>query len=355
MTERRYDIDWLRVIAIGLLLIYHIAIVFQPWGVLIGFMQSSESLTSVWTPMTLLNIWRIPLLFFVSGMGVAFAIRKRNMKALLKERTIRILIPFLAGIVFITPLHVFVWQQYYNQELSYNISQSHLWFLLNIFIYIILLAPLFYFIKKKSEGRFMNRVKRILGNPFGPGLIMIPFALEAVLAQPELFELYAQTLHGYFLGFLAFFFGFILVETGNAFWETTRKIRWILLGLAFLFYLLRWYYYDLRSPSYLMSIESNLWIFSVFGFAYKHLNHPGKILRYLSDAAYPVYILHMLFLFMASSLILPLHFPTWIKLLLIIALTFSGCMLTYELLIRRVNLLRPLFGLKLKSFKRPQI
>ena len=89
-TNRRYDIDWLRVITIGLLLIYHIAIVFQPWGVFIGFIQSDRSLESLWIPMTMLNVWRIPLLFFVSGMGVCFAIRKRNWKQLLLERTQRI-------------------------------------------------------------------------------------------------------------------------------------------------------------------------------------------------------------------------------------------------------------------------
>ena len=58
-TDRRHDIDWLRVIAIGLLLIYHIAIIFQPWGLFIGFIQSEESVKALWTPMTMLNVWNI--------------------------------------------------------------------------------------------------------------------------------------------------------------------------------------------------------------------------------------------------------------------------------------------------------
>src|SRR5882762_7299013 len=70
--NRRYDIDWLRVIAIGLLLIYHIAIGFQPWGIMIGFITNDESWFSLWTPMMMFNIWRILFLFFVSGMGVYF-------------------------------------------------------------------------------------------------------------------------------------------------------------------------------------------------------------------------------------------------------------------------------------------
>lgn len=76
ITERRHDIDWLRVIAIGLLLIYHIAIIFQPWAMFVGFIRSTESLEKLWTPMTMLNVWRIPFLFYVSGMGFYFAMKK---------------------------------------------------------------------------------------------------------------------------------------------------------------------------------------------------------------------------------------------------------------------------------------
>ena len=92
-TERRHDIDWLRVIAIGLLLIYHIAIVLQPWAMFIGFIKSEESMENLWKLMSLLNVWRIPFLFFVSGMGVYFAIRKRTWRQLTIERSRRILLP----------------------------------------------------------------------------------------------------------------------------------------------------------------------------------------------------------------------------------------------------------------------
>ena len=53
--ERRYDIDWLRVIAIGLLVIYHVAIAFQPWGGMIGFITAKNFWTDVWFPMSMLK------------------------------------------------------------------------------------------------------------------------------------------------------------------------------------------------------------------------------------------------------------------------------------------------------------
>ena len=101
---RRYDIDWVRVIAIGLLLLYHVAIAFQSWGVMIGFIATKKPWASLWIPMTMLNVWRIPLLFFVSGMGVYFAIQNRNWKQLLQERASRILLPLVFGMLAIVPI-----------------------------------------------------------------------------------------------------------------------------------------------------------------------------------------------------------------------------------------------------------
>ena len=118
-TNRRYDIDWLRVIAIALLLIYHVVIVFQPWGFYIGFIQSVETSNAIWILMALLNVWRIPLLFFVSGMGVCFALRRRDCKQLLLDRARRILLPLIFGSFLIVPIHLFIFQKYYEQEICY--------------------------------------------------------------------------------------------------------------------------------------------------------------------------------------------------------------------------------------------
>jgi len=286
-TERRYDIDWLRVIAIGLLIIYHIGFVFLPWGVFIGFIQNGESIDGIWNPMSMLNVWRIPLLFFVSGMGVRFAIQRRNWKQLILERTRRILVPFVFGVFCIVPLHLFVWQLFYNQDITYSIRVSHLWFLAYIFIYVLVLSPLFFWLKRTEGGRFHRGLKKLLGSPLGLLSMIAVFVLEAVLVKPETFETYSMTLHGFLLGMLAFLFGFIVVHAGDVFWLTVQKWRWLLLLLAAALFSFRYIEYELLAPNYLKAIESNLWIFTVFGFGYKYLNYPSKALQYLSQAAYP--------------------------------------------------------------------
>ena len=343
---RRYDIDWLRVIAIGLLLFYHIAISFQPWGVFIGFIQSEKSLESLWVPMSMLNVWRIPLLFFVSGMGVCFAIGKRNLKQLLQERVKRILLPFLFGLFFIVPIHLLIWQKYYKQDIDYSLNPGHLWFLANIFIYVILLSPVFFYLRRNENGKINRCLKKLYGNPLGLLLIVVPFILEAVLVKPEIYEMYAMTLHGLLLGLLAFFFGFTCIQSGNTFWQTILKWRWLFLSVAVILFLVRFIEFDLKAPNYLMAIESNMWIFALFGFAYKYLNHPSKTLRYLSQGAYPIYIIHMIFLYLGSFLILPLGIPTILEFIIIVVFTGIGCFTMYDLIIKRASFLRPLFGLK---------
>lgn len=345
-VNRRYDIDWLRVIAIGLLLIYHIAIVFQPWAVLIGFPQNDTSLESIWVPMSILNVWRIPLLFFVSGMGVSFAMRKRTLKQLFLERTRRILLPFLFGVFFIVPVHVFIWLKFYNQDLEYGPGQGHLWFLANIFIYVIVLSPIFYLIKKNSNSKIVQRLISLFKSPIALLVIAGVFVLESALVKPEIYTLYAFNIHGYILGFLAFLFGYLSILAGDGFWHNLLKWKWWLLFSSILLFTFRYVQFDMLAPNYLLAFESCLWVFTVFGFAFRYLNKPGKTLTYLSQGAYPIYITHMIFLYLGSMLILPLGIPTFFKLFLIIAFTGAGCFATYDLIIRRVKFLRPLFGLK---------
>ena len=353
-TERRYDIDWLRVITIGLLLIYHIAIVFQPWGVFIGFIQSDTSMESIWIPMSMLNIWRIPLLFFVSGMGVCFAMRKRSTIQLLKERTIRILIPFLFGMFCIVPLHFLLWKSYYNQDLTYQLNPSHLWFLGNIFIYVLILLP-FFQLMKNNNGKIKQWFENLFKTPLGLILILIPFVLEAVLVNPDPFEMYAMTTHGFFLGLLAFFFGFCFILAGDTLKNTLIKWKWVFLVLALCLYGVRLMVFQFKSPNYLMTIESNIWIFAVFGFAFKYLNKASKLLSYLSEAAYPIYIIHMVLLYAASYIILPLELPVVVDFILINVVTFAGCFGLYEFAIKRSVILRPLFGLKIKAKRKPEL
>ena len=346
-TNRRYDIDWIRVIAIGLLLIYHVAIGFQPWGMMIAFITNDQSWSSLWIPMSMLNVWRIPLLFFVSGMGVYFALQNRNWKQLITERAGRILVPFLFGVFAIVPVHMYLWQRYYRYDVVYMPNPGHLWFLANIFIYVVLLAPLFFYLKRNQEGKLVKGITNVFRTPLGLILVIAAFVLEAIIIKPFPYEMYSMTWHGFFLGLLAFFFGFCFVLSGNGFWDMILKYRWIFLLIAVSLFVIRLLYFGMNTPVYLLVTESQGWIISVLAFGYRYLNCPGKVLTYLSQAAYPVYILHMIFLYLGSMWVFSLALDVHLQFILVLLITIGGCLATYEV-IRRLKWLRPLFGLKLK-------
>ena len=298
--------------------------------------------------MAMLNVWRIPLLFFVSGMGVYFAMQNRDLKTLLVERATRILLPFVAGMVLIVPVHTHLWQQHYNFSKDYNPNPGHLWFLGNIFVYVVVLSPLFLYLKKHEEARFVKTMKRLFSTPLGLLAVFGGMVLEVLILDPRPFEMYAMTWHGFFLGLLAFFFGFCFVLSGRSFWNMILKWRWFFLPVAaamFAFRITQFQY----APGYLLSVESTFWILSVFAFAFRYLNRPNKVFSYLSQAAYPVYILHMIFLYAGSLLIFPLNIPAQLQFVLVLLFTTIGCFAFYELVVRKVNLIRPLFGLKMKD------
>ncbi|WP_124979237.1 acyltransferase family protein [Nonlabens xiamenensis] len=353
-NQRRYDIDAIRVIAIGLLIVYHIAIIFQPWAMFFGFIRSDEWFESLWKPMALLNVWRIPLLFYVSGMAIYFAMRKRNWQEIIKERSIRILLPFTFGYFVITTIHTFIFQYYYDLPLSYTAHTGHLWFLGNIFLYVLLLLPLFHYLKNNENGRIHRWLSAWMGQPWGPLSITIFFVAESWGLNPQIFAVYALTWHGFFLGLLAFFFGFLFVYSGKSFWLTVLKWRYVYLGVACTLFAVRWSIFALEAPNYLMAIESNIWIFTIFGWGYKYLNRPSKILSYLSPAVYPVYMIHMFVLYGAAYFILPLDIPVALQFAAVTLLTFIVCFLLYEFVLKRIGFLRPLFGLKWTTKAKPK-
>ena len=114
-SNRRYDVDSIRVIALMLLILYHTAVSFQPWATDILFIENKQYLEPFWHfAMNLINIWRIPILFLVSGMGLRFAMERREWAALLSDRALRIVLPLVFGTLCVVPIYIYI----FNQTLS---------------------------------------------------------------------------------------------------------------------------------------------------------------------------------------------------------------------------------------------
>ena len=98
--ERRVDLDWVRIAAFGLLIFYHVGMLYVSWGFHI---KSIHRVTALEPLMLVLNPWRLALLFLVSGVATRFMLRKSTLGSLLRARSVRLLIPLVFGMLVIVP------------------------------------------------------------------------------------------------------------------------------------------------------------------------------------------------------------------------------------------------------------
>ena len=341
--QRRYDIDALRVIAIFLLMFYHSAIVFQPWANHLLFPRSDESMEGLWTLMLALNIWRIPLLFVVSGVGFAFVIRQRTRTQLLWERTKRILIPAVFGTLFIVPVHYWLLLSATENSYGWPLNPAHLWFLFNIFFYVLVGVLPLYLLRDVEVSRVFVMVYSL----------PVLFSIEAVLIPYSEYALFAFTLHGLIVGAICFNFGFLLARSNS--WHYLSKSGYFHLVIALTMYLLRVIVWDNKPPQLsesnlfvsklLVSTEASLWLLSALGVSYRYLNKKTAWLTYLSPAVYPMYILHMIAMYGVCRWVLPTSLPVELQLVVVVIFTIGASYIGYRL-IKPIPYLRNLFGMR---------
>jgi hypothetical protein len=346
---RRHDVDWLRTLALGLLIVFHIVLSFQSWAASSGFPQNEQLLEELVPFISMLAVWRIPLLFLISGMGVRFALERRNWKQLLKERTIRILIPFVFGTYILGTLFVIA-PPYLGWGADYTLNFGHLWFLANIFLYVVWLLSLMVYLKNRPNNSLLRFFSKVIRWPFGLFLFSLPLMLEAWFVNPAYFALYVDTVHGWLMGLICFFLGFVFIAIQGEFWPAVARIRWSALLVASSLYLVRLLVFKLQAePNWLTALESMSWMLAIIGFGSLYLNRPSRSLEYFSKAVYPVYIVHLPVQFTLAYLLLPLTISAYLKLALLLAGTFGLSLMLYEYALRRLKWIRPLFGMKLRQ------
>ena len=129
-------------------------------------------------------------------------------------------------------------------------------------------------------------------------------------------------------------------------WPAAERLRGAALTLAFFLYLIRLLVFGLEGPSALTALESISWMFAILGYGSVYLNQPSQMLAYLSKAVCPVYIVHLPVQCFFSYCLMPLPLSSAVKLLTLLVATFGASLLLYEVAIKRLKWIRPLFGMK---------
>jgi hypothetical protein len=99
----------------------------------------------------------------------------------------------------------------------------------------------------------------------------------------------------------------------------------------------------------MISLRSVCWIVAILGFGSRVLNFNNRFLGYANEAVLPFYILHQTVMLIIGFYVVQWNIGIWPKYLTISVTSFIAIMLIYELLIRRINVFRFLFGMRLKK------
>jgi glucan biosynthesis protein C len=369
---RRYDLDWLRVIVFALLIFYHVGMFFVPWG-----WHVKNNIIYDWLrwPMLFLNQWRLPILFVISGMGTYYALGKRSMGKFMWERFLRLGIPLVAGMVLIVPPQVYFerlaegqftgsyWQYFTSVAFDGvypegNLSWHHLWFLPYLLAFSWILAPLFVFLRR-HQTLFIEWIKRLIQKTWGIYAFVIPLYFVESLVEPFFPVTHAlvDDWFNFIFSIILFFYGFILIATGDVFWQTLTKVKSkaIILGIvgfasqAFIWLFLEDGYLVHFTEAFLKVVNIWSWILVLFAYAAQYLNKPSKGLAYSNRAVYPFYILHQTVTVVIGYYLMDLRWGFLPKAFVLVVGTFGISWLIYDLIILRIPLLHPLFGLKPKN------
>jgi hypothetical protein len=383
-ADRRLDLDWIRIGAFGLLILYHVGMLYVSWGF---HVKSAHRLRELEPLMLLLNPWRMALLFLVSGAATRFMLGKYEVGALARRRSAQVLIPLTFGMLVVVPPQSFAevvgklgftgsyldfWFGHYlafdqsfcriengRQSCIILPTWNHLWFVAYLFLYTIALTGLVALAPGVATPgeRLLERALPGLLLLLGPALLLGLNRFLIFPAAPPNYivigDWYQHVLYGF-----CFLFGFFAARS-QILAERTERFRWVALGLAAAaFFAMIWLRAqppgELRRVAgpFVYGLDQWCWIVAILGFARRHLSRSdGPIRRYLVDAVFCWYIVHQTAIILSAHWLKPLGLPAGQEASLVIAITALSCAVSYEIA-RRIGWLRPLLGIAADRRKR---
>jgi peptidoglycan/LPS O-acetylase OafA/YrhL len=371
-TKRRYDLDWLRVLAILTVFIFHSSRFFdlEDWHV-----KNSAQYLGVQVWIIILANWMMPLIFVISGASLFYALGKGKPGKFIQDKVLRLLVPLAVGILTHASLQVyldrithgrfegsyFAFLPHYFNGLDLfggNMPWTgmHLWYLAVLFLFSVAFLPLFRWLKAGSGQGVLDRLGGFLARPAAPFLLALPTVALLNLIDPDS-PLGDWENGGWnYVIYITFFLGGFLVISHEGLQRRIQGQRWLSLAAALVVLGVDFVLWGGNDPAYgslryalvmtLFGLCSWCWVLAILGFGMKHLNFSTPFLKYANEAVLPFYVLHQTVLIAVGYFIVQLQIPDPVKFLAIVSISFAIIMGLYEFAIRRVNLLRFLFGMK---------
>ena len=392
-SPRRHDLDWIRVGAFVLLILYHVGMFYVPWD---WHVKSSHEVPGLIPAMLLTNPWRLTLLFLVSGAATRFLFdglerKGAGARRLAGSRVLRLLPPLVFAMFVIVPPQSYYevvealqgyfpgadpyhnaytadfWLRYATASGDWcdgdgcltTPTWNHMWVVVYLLVYSLGLAGLLAI----TGGRV-----RVLGGLLeralsGWGLLIWPIVFVAAIRWwlAPMFPVTHALVDDWYnhaLSFSTFLFGFLIARS-EPLKQGFIRIRLPALLLALIGWA-GWSAYVLSFPETSAAIPGDAlrramrvvyavqqWSFiaAILGYGAKHLTRGGPLLRYLTVGVFPFYIAHQTIIVVAGHHLAQLGLPLIAEAGLIIGITVLGCWLTYEFA-RRIGWLGLVLGVR---------
>ncbi len=372
-STRRHDIDALRAIAFGMLILYHWAMLYVggDWG---WHIKSTYTTEAIQLPMLAVNRWRMDLIFLISGLSVHFLLRDTRIGRFVALRSWRLLLPLTFGMWVVVPIQPYVegvsnglvepgflsflvryyghttWPEGAFAGWEHGFTWNHLWYLAYLWTYTMVFALLLPLLRR-------------LPNPFtklrGIWLLIVPalpIAVFTLLLQPH-FEDTGDLVHDWYRNsvyFTMFLYGWWLGVNEAVWSELARLRRRALISAVALFAFYAACVFVLPD-AVSDTLQAAIWVLrslyiwwmlcAILGYGHRYLNRPFAWLPWANEAVYPWYVLHQSLIVGFAFVLVPMHLGPIVEPALVLAGTVAGCALLFAV-IRRVPVLRPLFGIK---------
>jgi len=383
-NERKHYIDWLRVLAFGLLFLFHSWRPFDhfPWHI------KNEEQNFIFDLLTMFTHgWRMSLIFLVSGAGTWFALKSRK-KAFVMDRIKRLLVPFIFGILLIIPpQRYYEWVMfrdftgsywdflltYPSLQLGAKMSSSlllwfghlgtHIWYLPFLFVMTVLALPV---LIKIQKGRFnFIWLKTTMRSNYGVFVLVLPMIFVRIILKP-IYSEYTDWAD-FFIYLFPFLYGFLFMSDPEFINIIKKKMYlFLIVGIIGSIYFI---YTGSQSPEnvqeYLhpsfslyhiqISIVSMFiaysWILFFLGFFASKFNFSHSILIPTNVSILPIYVLHQTLIIVIGYYVVNTDLNIFLKFIIIMFTAIPATVLLYKI-IQTNNILRFLFGLKKKTNKK---
>lgn len=382
---RLYYLDWLQVLAILGVFLFHAV---HPFDDLVDWHIKNGEFSVLATFYTgFFNLWGMPFFFFMAGATSCFSLRHRSAKRYLRERVTRLLIPYIAGAIVLTPIQAYFefvhkgwWaggsiitfifsaeaRAYFFTEYNHiTFSPTifgdlgyHLWFVGFLFTYSVIGLPVFTWLNGDAGRRFAAWLARLSQGRGGLLLFTLPLILIGITLRPFLSS---------YTGWASFLYMFVFFVTGYIFIAgsaLTAAIQrdWRLhlaLGTVCTLFFFSvaadvpvWdWLVSPGTPMFYLSwvawgINSWCWTLVMMHVGQRYLDHTSRRLRYGREASYPFFFVHQPAILFIAFYVVGWQLPLLVKLPLVVIGSFALSLAVYEFLVRRFNPARALFGMK---------